>query len=230
MNRTSIATYIVAALAGALLTLTGCGMPKADTPLTLAADSGDAAEVRALLASGADPDGPDSFGLTPLVRASRRGHVEVVKALLAGGAHADLTDRIPSREGWTPLMNAVHKNQLEVVKALIAAGADVNARTSGGVTALMLASGDADPAVVKALLDAGADPRPGSGGSAALTNAVAAGEIETVKALLARAPDLELERGLRGSGALWLARIRGRREVAVLVAKARRLPSDHLPR
>ncbi|MBQ3402167.1 MAG: ankyrin repeat domain-containing protein [Synergistaceae bacterium] len=46
----------------------------------------------------------------------------------------------------------------EVVKALIKAGADVNLKTNGGVTALMLATQwNSNPEVVKALIKAGAD-------------------------------------------------------------------------
>ena len=43
-------------------------------------------------------------------------------------------------EGISPLMIAASEGQVEVVKLLIAAKADVNARNSGGATALDLAT------------------------------------------------------------------------------------------
>src|SRR5436309_1368160 len=204
-----------------IVTLSSCGMPEPDTPLTRAAQSGSAMEVRAVLARGADPNGQDGFGLTPLVRASRLGHAEVVRALLAGGADPDRMDGPPSREGWTPLMNAVHKGRLAVVRILVEAGADVNAKSADGVTALMLATGEPQTDIVRALLDAGADASPGAGGSAALTNAVAGCESGNVKVLLESAPGLRLEKGIRGRAALWIARMRGHRDILDLLERAK---------
>lgn len=204
-------------IALAVAMFTGCGMPGADTPLTIAVERGDLRALQSLLASGADPDGADSFGLTALVRASRMGDAALVKALIAAGAHVDLKDGPPSREGWTPLMNAVHKDQLEVVRALLNAGADANGRSVGGTTVLMLAAPDAGAEIVQLLLDKGADPYPGHLGSAALTGAVANGKIGNVKALLAKAPDLRLEAGFRGRMARLLARFQGGAEVLPLL-------------
>ncbi|MFN7975532.1 MAG: ankyrin repeat domain-containing protein [Acidobacteriota bacterium] len=131
-----------------------CGMPAPDTPLGIAADSGDARSVNELLAKGADPNGMTSFGLTPLVIASRKGHDDVVRALIAGGARIDQVDAPPTREGWTPLMNAVHKNQARVCKTLIDAGANVNLKTAGGNSALRLAGSAQD--LIQLLTSAGA--------------------------------------------------------------------------
>src|SRR5438094_46565 len=84
-----------------------------------------------------------------------------------------------------------------------------------------LASADADPTVVKTLLEAGAGPGDEPGGSAALTNAVAAGRTETVRALLAKDPGLRVRDGLAGRAALWFARIRGRDDIVALVTRDR---------
>ena len=221
-SRLAVGLSAALSAALALVPLEGCGMRKPDSPLTIAVERGDAASIRELLARGADPDAADAFGLTPLCRAARLGRLEVVSALLEAGARVDLPDHIPTREGWTPLMNAVHKNRGAIARALIAAGADVNLRTAGGMTALSLASADADPTIVEALLEAGADPRDGPGGSAALTNAVAAGRIETVRALLAKDPGLRVRDGLGGRAALWIARIRGRSDILALLAGGRK--------
>jgi len=133
-------------LSAGVAMLGACGMPVADTPLTIASESGDAVTIRTLLARGADANGKDSSGLTPLVRAARRGHYDAAKALL---------DSIWSRPGWSPLMNAVHKSQPRIVKLLIDAGADVNARASDGTTPLALAE---DKDITAILVAAGASP------------------------------------------------------------------------
>ncbi|NIR13822.1 MAG: ankyrin repeat domain-containing protein, partial [Desulfobacterales bacterium] len=51
---------------------------------------------------------------------------------------------------------AAKKGHREIVKALVAAGADVNARTTGGVTALFAAESEGHTAVVEILKKAGA--------------------------------------------------------------------------
>jgi len=142
-------------LSAGVAMLGACGMPVADTPLTIASESGDAVTIRTLLARGADANGKDSSGLTPLVRAARRGHYDAAKALLDGGANPNLFDSIWSRPGWSPLMNAVHKSQPRIVKLLIDAGADVNARASDGTTPLALAE---DKDITAILVAAGASP------------------------------------------------------------------------
>jgi ankyrin repeat protein len=130
-------TTLGAAMA-ALTALVGCGMPAADTPLTIAAESGDAGTIRTLLARGADANGKDSHGLTPLVRAARRGNYDAALALLDGGADPNLYDSVSTRPAWSPLMNAVHKSQPRIVRLLIERGADVNARSADGTSPLAL--------------------------------------------------------------------------------------------
>jgi len=67
------------------------------TPLFEAVADGDAGRVRALLASGADPNARDTDdNATPLHVAAARGQIEIVRALLDAGAdvhgHGDLHD------------------------------------------------------------------------------------------------------------------------------------------
>lgn len=70
--------------------------------LVAAVRRGDADEVRALLAAGADPETPDD-GLPVLCRAVAAYDEPVIAALLQGGA--DPLRRLP--DGSTPLLRAV---------------------------------------------------------------------------------------------------------------------------
>ena len=61
--------------------------------------------------------------------------------------------------GVTPIIVAAGMN-VEMVRLLVAKGARVNAKTSGGYTALMAAALNGQKEIVKLLLDNGADPTP----------------------------------------------------------------------
>ena len=61
------------------------------TALHFAAAYGDVAEVRSLIAGGADVNRRGAMGNTPLLLAVQEGHSEIVAALLETGADADIT-------------------------------------------------------------------------------------------------------------------------------------------
>jgi ankyrin repeat protein len=221
----------------ALWTLSGCSR-NPDTPLTIAAHSGNNAEVQKLLQQGAKVvNEKDSNGLTALMWAARSGHTEVMKSLVDAGADMNLRDC--ASNGWTALIHAVHKNQNKAVLLLIERGADVNARAGGckeklaegGSTALMYAAGYDNTEVVKALLSKGASPYAESGGHTVLGNAIGGAwdvdrpkadkcPTETVKALFEKAPDLKLSKDFWDRSALWFARRSGCAEVVQMVERA----------
>jgi hypothetical protein len=149
--------------------------------------------------------------------AARSGDAETVNALLDAEADPNARD---CRKGWTPLIHAIHKHQLATARALVERGADVNARAGDcgqqsveeGMTPLMYAAMYDNPEIVKLLLERGADPHAEDDGANALTHAVGGASLgklkdidraasrpcptETVRLLLAKAPDLRVRRSV----------------------------------
>lgn len=219
MRPVAIAFNFVFALAA--LQAAGCSR-QPDSPLTRAAASGDARQVHALLADGADANGPDGTGITPLSFAARGGHTDAVDALLAGGADPH---RPAGGNGWAPLLHAIHKGQNVAAMHLLDRGASEEALNE----ALHMASGYANVPMVKALLAHGADPRWDAGGTTALSNAVGGAwdidaewsgcgqHTETVRALIENAPDLKLPDTFWGRSARRFARRKGCSEMLSLI-------------
>lgn len=208
------------------------------TPLTVAAERGDAAKVRKLIASGADLNERDSSGYTALVWAARNGSTEVAEALIE--ARADLNARDCAANGWTPLIHAIHKNNNEMARLLIERGADVNARAGkctdklieSGSTALLHAAGEDNTEIVRALLTRGADPYAEYDSANALSRAVAGAldfsrpddrqcPTDTVKALLEHAPALTTKRTVWDRKSIFVARHRGCAEMVKLLEQRR---------
>jgi ankyrin repeat protein len=126
------------------------------TPLALACDNGAGAMVARLLEAGASPNAERSTGETPLMTCARTGSLEAVWALLDHGADPGASE---SWRGQTALMWAAGEGHTEVARALIetAPGVDVDARSSNGFTALLIAAREDAPELARLLLDAGAD-------------------------------------------------------------------------
>ena len=117
------------------------------------------AELRALLAQGADPNARDEFtggtavsaafvgpnGMSLVGRLDRpdparhAAALEVLRALVERKANLDLAFRIGPRDA-TPLMLAAEAGALDVVRVLLDAGANPNATNGGRYTALDFAS------------------------------------------------------------------------------------------
>jgi ankyrin repeat protein len=127
--------------------------------LVLAAERGDAPEVRRLIAAGGDVNWQDEKQDSAFLVAGARGRTEVVKLTLAAGANLKSTNRY----GGTALIPACHYGHVETVKVLLATAIDVNHVNRLGWTALLEAVilGDGGPThteIVRLLLAHGARP------------------------------------------------------------------------
>lgn len=124
------------------------------TPVYMAALLGNGAgSLRALLASGADPNISTSNGTPPLMAASARGGVAAMSLLIEKGAKVN----VMNGSGETPLMSAASSGSTEAVKLLLDKGADVKVKSKRTETALGFAATSANQTIVEMLLDRGAD-------------------------------------------------------------------------
>ena len=116
------------------------------TPLHLAAFFGGAGAVRAILATGADPDADadNTFKVRPLHSASAVGDHASVRALLEAGANPN----VHQQGGFTPLHTAAHNDDAELARLLLDHGADPQETDAEGRPPRALATGE----TVKALL------------------------------------------------------------------------------
>jgi len=211
--------YRIACLVSALLLATACGLSGAGTDLSRAAQAGNMAEVKGLLAAGANPNPPTTgFEMSPLGLAAQAGHVDVITVLLDAGANPEQESGITD---WTALVHAVHTEQREAIRLLLS-------RTQPGkenlTRALEMAAAYGLPDVVRDLLAARAPIS-----SDILTGAVGgswdidaewkgcATQTDTVRALLEASPDLRVPDSFAGRAALRFARKKGCTEMLSLV-------------
>jgi ankyrin repeat protein len=182
-------------LAAGLITLLPALAAGADAPLVDAAERGDQAAVRALIARGTDIHAVRADGLTALHAAVYAERVEVVDALLRAGAKATATDRY----GVTPLYLAAVNGNAEMIRRLLDAGADPNATDAGGETTLMTAARTGNPAALRTLLQRGArvDAREPEFQQTALMIAVREDHEAAVEVLLAAdaSPNVQTRKG-----------------------------------
>jgi ankyrin repeat protein len=151
-----------------------------ETPLMIAARTGNLEAVKVLLAHSADVNAAEeSRGYTPLMMASVENHPDVVKFLLDRGANVNqpsvrynfsegkaaaggaLMER--AEGGLTPLQFAARQGAIESGQVLIAAGADVNlAEPSHDFTPLNTAVYNGHYDFAALLIDKGANVNDGS--------------------------------------------------------------------
>jgi ankyrin repeat protein len=122
-----------------------------NTPLRLAAMSGDLETVKVLLAHGADPD-----AAAPVAEAVTFGHADVVQTLIAAGASVDGVEST----GINLLHWATITNRASVIPLLAKAGIELDDTDDNGYTPLMYAAtlDYGDTKALETLLSRGADP------------------------------------------------------------------------
>lgn len=123
-----------------------------DTPLCIAASTGQLDVMRLLLDRGADPDGAAADGRTPLYDAALNGQAEAIKLLLSRGAAVDGV----AISGSAPLHAAALRGHTAAVKILLDSGATVNKAAADGITALHCAAFQEYLDIVQLLSDRGA--------------------------------------------------------------------------
>ncbi|KAG2427573.1 hypothetical protein HXX76_012227 [Chlamydomonas incerta] len=121
--------------------------------LDRAAEAGDFAKVRKLLADGV-PLGEDRNGYDAVCYATVNERTEVIEAMVRLGVNIDRRTG-----GASPLWRAAESNKPACIPILVKAGADVNIiNTNNRKTPLVIATENGALATVVALLEAGADP------------------------------------------------------------------------
>ena len=128
---------------------TESGQEYATAALMLAAEGGQAEEVRRMLAEGADVNAQETSGLTALMAAAHKGHADIVKLLLENNAEINAKNTI----GGTALIAASAGGHIETARLLIQNGADVTVE-SKGQTALRIARGKGHADIVDLLTQA----------------------------------------------------------------------------
>jgi ankyrin repeat protein len=130
MHRRRLMMAACALLATGPLLAQGAGR---DAELIRAAEAGDEAAVKRLLAQGADVSVRDARGRTALVAATYGNRVEVARALIAGGADVNAQDDLRN----SAFLLAGASGYLEILRLTLAAGADLKSTNRYGGTALI---------------------------------------------------------------------------------------------
>ena len=166
------------------------------TPLIAAASRDHVPSIKVLLAHGADIEKPGPQGFRALPLAIADDNYEAAKALIEAGAKVNEPS---GAEGLTPLMVAAAQTApaegamflpsstrpIDIAKGLIERGANVNAQSTKGVTALMIAATHNNPPMIGLLMESGADASlKDDQGQTATDVAERNGNIESAQAIM----------------------------------------------
>ena len=166
------------------------------TPLIAAASRDHVPSIKVLLEHGADVEKPGPQGFRALPLAIADDNYEAAKALIEAGAKVNEPS---GAEGLTPLMVAAAQTApaegamflpsstrpIDIAKSLIERGANVNAQSTKGVTALMIAATHNNPPMIGLLIESGADASlKDDQGQTATDVAERNGNIESAQAIM----------------------------------------------
>lgn len=140
------------------------------TPLIAATMRDHVPTVKALLDGGAKIEEPGPQDFRPLALALAENKYEAAKALMEAGADPSVASGV---DGLTPLMIAASQSApaegarfmpgstrpIDLAQGLIERKADVNAKSTTGMTALMIAAAHNNPPMIGLLMESGADPQ-----------------------------------------------------------------------
>ncbi|MEQ8953869.1 MAG: ankyrin repeat domain-containing protein, partial [Gammaproteobacteria bacterium] len=185
-------------------------MPMGEAPVMTAAHAGSAEGVRQLIAAGADVNARESSRYqTALMWAAAQGHEDVARALVAAGADLEARSKVrpmlmyvdatnggafdqgvmENLGGYTPLLFAARNGHVNLARLLLESGADVNGLAGNGASPLVIAIHSGHTELAELLLQNNADPDAIGAGYNALHAAVLRGDLQSVRALLARGAD-----------------------------------------
>jgi len=155
--------------------------------------SGRVADLEGLADKAVDVNASNSNGDAPLHAATRAGHATVVTWLLKHGADPNkkITSVGHDQRGFTPLHEGAVRGHDKVAQLLLTYKAKIDAKTTDGRTALMLAADAGHFSVAKLLLGRGADLKIcNQTGETAFTVAVAKGHLRIARLLLTHGADI----------------------------------------
>jgi len=190
------------------------------------------ADVTSELDRGVDINVADGAGWTTLLIAGKEGFAEIamlaldrgadVKAVKKGGFN--ILHMIAQGLGASPSRSSMDAFVAVFARA-VELGAEVDGATSGGQTALYMATAFGQAPLVKILLDAGADASiAASNGDTSLYNAASNADAHVVRALMAAGADVN-QRNQAGFGPLHGAARSGNVDVCKILVDAGADPS-----
>src|SRR5678815_2059522 len=168
-----------------------------------AAEKGDLALLRDLIAKKVDVNAPQADGATALHWAVYRNDPAMIETLIRAGAKSSVTNR----NGISPLYMASLYGNPAVISLLVKSGADAKQKGPNGETMVMLAARNGNPEAIKVLLAAGADvnAKEPLRGTTALMWAVEQKHPTAVKALLEGGADFRARSGNAGNPRNYMA-------------------------